>query len=51
MIHAELEERRRPSAGVATDVAEQLERLESMLQRGTLTQAEFDRQKQRLLER
>lgn len=51
VIHAELEERRRPSARSATDVAEQLERLESMLQRGTLTQAEFDRQKQRLLDR
>jgi len=51
VIHAELEERRRPTVGMATDVAEQLERLESMLQRGTLTQDEFDRQKQRLLER
>ena len=51
VIHAELEERRRPSAGVTIDVAEQLERLESMLERGTLTQDEFDRQKQRLLER
>jgi uncharacterized membrane protein YdbT with pleckstrin-like domain len=51
VIHAELEERRRPSVRAATDVAEQLERLESMLQRGTLTQAEFDRQKQRLLDR
>ena len=51
VIHAELEERRHPSTGAATDLAEQLERLESMLQRGTLTQDEFDRQKQRLLER
>ena len=51
VIDAELEERRRPSAGVTIDVAEQLERLESMLERGTLTQDEFDRQKQRLLER
>jgi uncharacterized membrane protein YdbT with pleckstrin-like domain len=32
-----------------TDVASQLEKLEGMLQRGTLTQAEFDAQKQRLL--
>ena len=51
VIHAELEERRHPPTGAATDLAEQLERLESMLQRGTLTQDEFDRQKQRLLER
>jgi uncharacterized membrane protein YdbT with pleckstrin-like domain len=32
------------------DVASQLEKLEGMLERGTLTQAEFDAQKQRLLE-
>ena len=32
-----------------TDVADQLERLESMLMRGTLTPEEFDRQKRRLL--
>jgi uncharacterized membrane protein YdbT with pleckstrin-like domain len=51
VIHAELEERRRPSVGTTIDVAEQLERLESMLERGTLTRDEFDRQKQRLLER
>lgn len=51
VIHAELEDRRRPSGRAGVDVAEQLERLESMLQRGTLTQDEFDRQKQRLLER
>ena len=51
VIHAELEDRRRPSVVAATDLAEQLERLESLLERGTLTQDEFDRQKQRLLER
>jgi uncharacterized membrane protein YdbT with pleckstrin-like domain len=32
------------------DTAEQLERLEGMLQRGTLTQAEFDSQKRKLLD-
>jgi uncharacterized membrane protein YdbT with pleckstrin-like domain len=32
------------------DTAEQLERLEGMLQRGTLTQAEFDAQKRKLLD-
>ena len=55
VIHAELEERRRaapgPTVDALNDVAAQLERLESMLHRGTLTQDEFDRQKQRLLER
>jgi len=35
--------------GVGGDVAEQLERLEGMLQRGTLTQEEFDSQKRKLL--
>jgi hypothetical protein len=34
---------------VVVDVADQLEKLESMLERGTLTPAEFDRQKRRLL--
>lgn len=36
-----------PAAG--SDVATQLEKLEGMLERGTLTQEEFDLQKQRLL--
>jgi len=36
-------------AGVAVDVADQLERLEGMLSRGTLTQEEFDLQKRKLL--
>lgn len=36
-------------AAPTTDVATQLEKLEGMLERGTLTQAEFDAQKQRLL--
>ena len=31
------------------DISEQLQRLEGMLQRGTLTQEEFDVQKSRLL--
>lgn len=37
-------------AGSAPDVATQLERFEGMLERGTLTQGEFDAQKQRLLD-
>ncbi len=52
VIHAEMEAREsggRVVAGVV-DVAEQLEKLESMLLRGTLTPEEFDRQKRRLLE-
>jgi hypothetical protein len=32
-----------------TDLAEQLERLEGMMQRGTLTPEEFEAQKRRLL--
>ena len=36
-------------ASPGSDVATQLEKLEGMLQRGTLTQEEFDAQKQRLL--
>lgn len=50
VVHAEIETQRRssPSDGVL-DVAGQLEKLESMLMRGTLTVDEFDRQKRRLL--
>lgn len=51
VIHAELGERRSAVPPSGADVAAQLERLEAMLHRGTLTQDEFDRQKQRLLER
>jgi uncharacterized membrane protein YdbT with pleckstrin-like domain len=51
VIHAELDERRGTSPPPVPDVAAQLERLEAMLHRGTLTQDEFDRQKQRLLDR
>ena len=51
VLHAEMEARERRvrgGEGVA-DVAGQLERLESMLLRGTLTSDEFERQKRRLL--
>jgi uncharacterized membrane protein YdbT with pleckstrin-like domain len=50
VIHAEMDTiRRRRSGEPVTDVAGQLERLESMLMRGSLTPDEFDRQKRRLL--
>lgn len=39
-----------PQANGRIDIAAQLERFEGMLQRGTLTQDEFDMQKQRLLD-
>ena len=39
----------RPAGGGGVDVAEQLERLEGLLQRGTITQEEFDSQKAKLL--
>jgi uncharacterized membrane protein YdbT with pleckstrin-like domain len=48
VIHAEMDARE-TRATVAVDVAGQLEKLESMLLRGTLTPEEFDRQKRRLL--
>ncbi len=50
VIHAEMEarEQRVRNDGVV-DVAGQLEKLESMLMRGTLTADEFERQKRRLL--
>jgi uncharacterized membrane protein YdbT with pleckstrin-like domain len=53
VIHAEMESRELRGRGVegVVDVAGQLEKLESMLLRGTLTPDEFDRQKQRLLGR
>jgi uncharacterized membrane protein YdbT with pleckstrin-like domain len=55
LIHAQAEGAfaRRMGGGAAAPggtVAEQLERLEGMLQRGTLTQEEFDAQKRRLLD-
>jgi uncharacterized membrane protein YdbT with pleckstrin-like domain len=51
VIHAEMEARefRGRGADGVVDIAEQLEKLESMLLRGTLTPEEFDRQKRRLL--
>ena len=51
VIHAEMEARELRGRGPdgVVDVAGQLEKLESMLLRGTLTPEEFDRQKQRLL--
>ena len=50
VIHAEMDARRaRLGADTVVDVAGQLEKLESMLLRGTLTPDEFERQKQRLL--
>jgi uncharacterized membrane protein YdbT with pleckstrin-like domain len=51
VIHAEMDvNRQRRGAEPALDVAGQLERLESMLMRGSLTPDEFDRQKRRLLD-
>jgi uncharacterized membrane protein YdbT with pleckstrin-like domain len=53
LVHAQMEahyQRRASYASPPTgDVTEQLERLEGMLQRGTLTQEEFDTQKAKLL--
>ncbi len=54
LIHAQMESHYARRAGYAAtaptgDVSEQLQRLEGMLQRGTLTQEEFDVQKARLL--
>jgi len=59
MIHAQMEAQLERRAGrgpspagpsVTVDVADQLERLEGMLSRGTLTQVEFDSQKRKLLD-
>ena len=55
LIHAQMEGHFQRRAGCSSeprrrgDVTEQLQRLEGMLQRGTLTQEEFDTQKARLL--
>jgi uncharacterized membrane protein YdbT with pleckstrin-like domain len=58
LIHSQMEHvaRRRggyagggTAAAAGSTVAEQLERLEGLLQRGTITQAEFDSQKAKLL--
>lgn len=51
VIHAEMEAREQRIAGApgVADIAWQLERLEALLLRGTLTPEEFERQKRRLL--
>lgn len=50
VIHAAVEARKlQRTAGGVVDVAAQLEKLEAMLLRGTLTPEEFERQKRRLL--
>jgi uncharacterized membrane protein YdbT with pleckstrin-like domain len=54
LIHAQMEGHYQRRAGYTAaapgvDVSEQLQRLEGMLQRGTLTQEEFDDQKRKLL--
>jgi uncharacterized membrane protein YdbT with pleckstrin-like domain len=51
-IHKEMdvnENRMHAGHGATTGVADQLEKLEGMLERGTLTQEEFDNQKRKLL--
>jgi uncharacterized membrane protein YdbT with pleckstrin-like domain len=54
LIHAQINENENrflagPGAAAALDTATQLEKLEGMLQRGTLTREEFDIEKRRLL--
>ncbi len=51
VLHAEMEARELRGRGAdgVVDIADQLEKLESMLMRGTLTDDEFERQKRRLL--
>ena len=53
VIHEAMEDNdnraRGGSAGREVDVADQLERLEALLERGTITEDEFERQKRRLL--
>jgi uncharacterized membrane protein YdbT with pleckstrin-like domain len=51
LIHSQMEEneKRRFTGNSATDVASQLEKLEGMLDRGTLTPEEFRSQKDKLL--
>lgn len=53
LIHAQIEENgRRPyiAPSTATDTAGQLEKLEGLRDRGTLSDAEFEREKRRLLD-
>jgi uncharacterized membrane protein YdbT with pleckstrin-like domain len=54
LLHSEMEKLRNRKGGFApptagTSVPEQLERLEGLLQRGSITREEFESQKQRLL--
>jgi uncharacterized membrane protein YdbT with pleckstrin-like domain len=54
LLHSEMEKLRNRKGGfapptVGTSVPEQLERLEGLLQRGSITREEFESQKQRLL--
>ncbi len=51
LIHAQKTEKdRRRHGGESPDVTTQLERLEGLLERGTISREEFDEQKRRLLE-
>ena len=53
MLHGLVNDRQQPPdtrGGQRVDIAEQLEKFEGMLERGTLTRDEFDAQKQRLLD-
>lgn len=53
LIHAQMEvneSRRFGNTASSTDVASQLEKLEGLFERGTLSQEEFDEQKRRLLD-
>jgi len=53
LIHAQMEvneSRRFGGSASGSDVASQLEKLEGLLERGTLSQEEFDEQKRRLLD-
>ena len=52
LIHAQIDARQSRGLGApagGSDVASQLEKLEGMLERGTLSQEEFEREKRRLL--
>lgn len=49
VIHAEMEAREARGRDGVVDIADQLEKLEAMFVRGTLTADEFERQKRRLL--
>lgn len=52
IIHAQIDTRQSRgfgAAAVGSDVASQLEKLEGMLERGTLSEEEFEREKRRLL--